>query len=108
MKRILSILSVSVILGLAAMGAAVEGQWGVEGTDKTAPKKLSIHLNGSSLSGTLDGLAITNSGSAGETFWFHVVRNGVYYTYKGQMKAGKIQLREAGPRTRVLSFKHVQ
>lgn len=36
MKRILSILSVSVILGLAATGAAVEGQWGVEGSDKTA------------------------------------------------------------------------
>jgi hypothetical protein len=98
----------SVILGLAAIGASVEGQWGVEGSDRTAPKRLSIHMNGSSLSGTMDGIAITKSGSAGETFWFHVMRNGVDYTYKGQIKAGKIQLREAGPQTRVLSYKHVQ
>jgi hypothetical protein len=108
MKKILTLLSVSAILGWVALGAVVEGQWNVEGSDTTAPKKLILHMNGSALSGTMDGIAITKSGSAADVIWFHVMRGGVDFLYKGQVKAGKIELREAGPKTRVLSFGRVQ
>jgi hypothetical protein len=94
MKRLLTFLSVSAILTVAVLGAVVDGQWSFEGSDRTAPKKLSIRVSGTSLSGTMDGVAITNSGVEGAYFWFHVVRGGVDSLYKGQIKAGKIELRE--------------
>ncbi|MGA2274639.1 MAG: hypothetical protein ABSH00_13875 [Bryobacteraceae bacterium] len=109
MKRVLTSLLVSAILSLAALGAVVDGQWSAEGSAKTAPKKLSIHVNQNSLSGTMDGMAITRSGVDGGFFWFYVVRNGADFLYKGQIKGGKIELRESGPHVhRTLTFTRVQ
>jgi len=108
MKKILVLASVSAILNLAAFGAAPDGQWKVGGSDKTAPKKLFLHVSGASLAGTMDGAAITNSGVEGNFFWFHVLRNGTDVTYKGQIRDGKIELREVGGLNRVLSFTRAQ
>jgi len=105
MKKILALLSISAIFSLAAFAAVLDGKWSAEGSDKTAPKQLSMKLNGKNLYGDMDGRSITNGGVEGAFFWFHVVRNGVDFLYKGQIKAGKIELREAGPQgVRTLSF----
>jgi len=109
MKRIFTLLSLAAIFGLAALGAVADGHWNAEGSDKTAPKQLSIRVTGNSLVGTMDGVAITRSGVEGNFFWFYVVHNGGEFLYKGQMKGGKMELRESGPRVhRTLSFTRVQ
>ena len=108
MKKILTLLSVFVILSLAAFGAVIDGQWSVDGSGATAPRTLFLQVSGASLSGTMDTTAITSTGMEGGYFWFHVVRNGVDFTYKGQVKAGKIELREVGPQSnRILTLTHV-
>jgi hypothetical protein len=97
MKRIFAVLSISAILSIVALGAVAEGKWRIEGSDRTAPKVLSLHVNGSALSGTLDGVAIAHGGVEGNYLWFQLVSNGVTTQFKGKIAGGKIQLREVGP-----------
>ena len=105
MKKILTLLSVFAMLSGVALGAVEDGQWTFQGTDSTAPHNLSIHVTGATLSGTLDGAALTGSGVTGPFFWFHVVRNGSDFLYKGQVKNGTIILYEVGPiSTRKLTY----
>jgi hypothetical protein len=109
MKKILSLLAASFLLSLAVFGATPEGNWKFSGSDGTAPKTLSIHISGTILSGTMDGLSIIHTGMEGGYFWFHVVRNGVDTLYKGQMQGGSIILHESSPQFhRVLSFKQTK
>jgi hypothetical protein len=97
MKKFLTLLAAVAILSVVALGAAQDGQWAFQGTDTTAPKNLSIHVSGATLSGTLDGLPLTGSGVTGPFFWFHVVRSGSDFLYKGQVKNGNLVLNEVGP-----------
>jgi hypothetical protein len=109
MKKILISLLVSAILSVVALGAVMDGKWSAQGSDKTAPKTLSIRLVGNSVQGTMDGTALTRSGVAGEYFWFYVAREGGNFLYKGQIKNGKIELREVGPHSnRTLTFSRAQ
>ena len=109
MKRILTSLLVSAILSVVAFGAVVDGKWSGAGSDRTAPKALSIRVVGNSVSGTMDGVAITRSGVEGNFFWFYVFRNGADFLYKGQIKNGRIELREQGPQSnRTLIFNRAQ
>lgn len=96
MKKILALLSMSAVLAAVAMGAVAEGKWSAQGP--AAPKELSLHVSGTSLSGTLDGVAITKGGVGGDYLWFQSVNNGVTIQYKGRIAGGKIMLREVGPK----------
>jgi hypothetical protein len=109
MKKILTLLAITGALSLIALGAAADGKWGIEGSDRTAPRELSLHVNGSSLTGTLDGVAITHSGVEGNFFWFWVVTKGVTVQYKGQIVNGKIKLHQlTGNVDRQLVFARTQ
>jgi hypothetical protein len=93
--RVASLLCLALIVGLSVRGAAPTQKWALEGGDKTAPHSLSIAIDGSSVSGTLDGATITRGGAEGGYFWFHANRNGVDTVYKGQIRDGKMILNEA-------------
>jgi hypothetical protein len=109
MNKIILVLACFTGLSFAAPPPTAEGRWRLVGTDKTAPRQLSLHVSKNSISGTLDGVAITRGGVEQGYFWFHVVRDGVDYTYKGQMKAGQIKLHESTSNVhRDLSFAKAQ
>ncbi len=108
MKRILTLLFLSAILSCALSAAFVDGLWRVEGSDRTAPQRLSIRVSGNQLVGIMDGVPIADGRVEGDFFWFHVLRNGVNTLFKGQMKQGKIDLRESSTQVnRRLSFARV-
>jgi len=109
MKRILAVLSISAVLSFVGLGAVADGKWSATGTDRTAPRALSLHVNGTTLSGTIDGVAITHGGVDGNYLWFQAVSNGVVTQYKGKFAAGKIQLREVSRQVqRELVFSRTQ
>lgn len=105
MKKIATLLSICVMLSLAAFGAGPAGQWKNTNTSNTQPQNLTITVSGTTLSGAMDGLNLTNTGTSGAFFWFHVVRSGVDYLYKGQLKGSNMQLSEVSSQSnRVLTF----
>ncbi len=83
-----------IVMTIAAIAAAPAGNWQVEGGVASAPQYLSLQVSGNSLTGTADGVTITDGHVEGAFFWFHVSRNGGNYLYKGQVKQGKLVLQE--------------
>jgi hypothetical protein len=109
MKKILVLLSLISIMSLAAFGEVANGKWALQGSAKNAPKVLALRVDGTKLSGTMDGVPISNGKVEGDFMWFEVVRQGVTTQYKGRVTGDKIGLFESGPQVkRSLSFSRAQ
>jgi hypothetical protein len=94
MKKALSTLCFVVLASLPVFGAALDGTWTNQNTGSAAPHTLSLTVTGSTLSGTIDGIAITKGGASANSFWFTATRNGVTYSYKGSISANQMTLNE--------------
>ena len=108
MKKII-VIALSLIIGCwLAIAAAADGAWSISGTIPSAPQHLSFSTSGSSLTGTVDGVAITNGKAEPNTIWFSATRGGVTYNYKGTIVGTKLSLFEEPPsgQGRLLTYLH--
>ena len=89
-----------------AFGASVEGTWA--GADHRGPQTIVLHVNGRSLSGAVDGIAISNAGVSrkGDEIWFKVVKNGATTTYKGSINGAQMKLFPDKGSNQPLMFSH--
>lgn len=95
MIRILTLFVLTTALAVIAFAAAADGVWSVDGSDPSAPRQLTLQVNGSALTGNLDGIGIFRGGVDGTYLWFRVTRQGTTFQYKGQIVNGKIKLHES-------------
>jgi hypothetical protein len=89
-----------------AFGPA-DGMWTAAATSQGAPQILSLQTNGTSLTGTADGVGVSNGKVEGNGIWFSSVRAGVAYSYKGTIAGNRLDLHETradGSNHRGLTF----
>jgi hypothetical protein len=102
----------SLILTCALIAFAfgpVDGTWTAATTSSGAPQILSLQTNGAILTGTADGVGVSNGKVEGTTIWFSSVRGGVAYSYKGAAAGNQLKLYETradGSNPRALVFNH--
>jgi len=94
MKNIFLAMCLAMIVSVVAFAAAQDGTWTVQGGSQGGPTTLSLSVSGTTLSGTIDGNAISGGGVNGNTFWFNATRNRVAHTYKGTVSGNQITLKE--------------
>ena len=106
MKNRFFLISCFTVVSVLAFAAAADGTWNLQGSAVNAPQHLVLSVSGTTLSGTVDGVAITNGGVQGRVLWFRAVRSGVTYNYKGTVSGSQINMFEEPPsgRGRALTF----
>jgi type 1 fimbria pilin len=104
-----SLLTILTLLAVAALAfaAAPDGTWNIQGTVAGAPQRLVLTVSGSALTGTIDGVAITNGAAQLNTVHFQAVRNGVANLYKAVVADGKLILTEESPAGQATQFTYV-
>lgn len=109
-KRSIFLTSLILSCVLIAFAGPVDGRWTASNTPPQGePQVLTLQANGAVLTGTADGIQITNGKVQGTTIWFNVVRSGVTYSYKGTVSATRMDLSETradGSNHRPLIFNH--
>ena len=93
MKRLI-LISVFLLAGVLAFCALQDGTWVLQGSVQNAPQRLVLQVSGASMTGTLDGVAISNGRVEGKFFWFQAVRGGITYSYKGTVSGNQLDLNE--------------
>jgi len=109
MKNGFLVVCLFVILATVALAAAAGGTWTIQtgpNTPQTAgsPQTLVLNVNGSTLTGTIDGAPITGGGTSPNSIWFKATRNGVVYSYKGVVNGNQITLSEYKGQARTYTF----
>jgi type 1 fimbria pilin len=94
MKTILLAILTLLAVTALAFAAAADGTWNIQGTVPAAPQRLVLAVSGSALTGTLDGVAISNGSAQLNTIHFQAVRNSATNLYKGTITNGRLVLVE--------------
>jgi hypothetical protein len=104
MKKLLTILALVIMAGILAFAAAQDGTWTIQGNASGAPHTLVFTVNGSTLTGTIDGSAISGGGVSGNEFWFRATRNNVAASYKGSVNGNQLTLNEYTTQTHTYTY----
>jgi len=92
MKRLILLVSVTLLFAMAAFAAAADGTWLVATSNTNVPQKLVLQTSGSALAGTADTKAISHGGTNGNDLWFQVTTlSGTEY-YKGTISGSQLKL----------------
>jgi hypothetical protein len=104
-----SLLTILILLAASvlAFAAAPDGTWNLQGTVAGAPQQLVLAVSGSALTGTIDGVAISNGTAQLNTIHFQAVRNGAANLYKATIIDGRLVLTEEKPGNQVAQFTYV-
>ena len=97
MKKITLITALLIAVCLLAFASAADGAWSISGTAPNAPQHLTFSTSGTSLTGTLDGVAISTGSFSDNVIRFRATRGGTTYSYKGTVSGAKLALYEEGP-----------
>jgi len=107
-NRFVVLLAGLLLAGSLVFGAAIDGTWTLTGVQTgTGPGTLVLQSNGQSLSGTVDGVAITNGKVEGTAVHFNLVQGGTPLTYKGTISGSQLNLHEShsdGSQHRAFNF----
>ena len=97
-KFFLLLMSLVAATSVLAFAAAGDGNWNLQGGDPNAPQQqIVLGVAGTTLTGTVNGAAISNGGVQGNALWFRVVRSGSTYSYKGTINGNQMNLYEEPP-----------
>jgi hypothetical protein len=104
-----SLLTILILLAATTLtfAAVADGTWNLQGTAAGAPQQLVLTVSGTALTGTIDGLAISNGTAQLNTLHFQVVRSGATYLYKGTVTNGSLVLIEETPAGQATQFTYV-
>jgi hypothetical protein len=92
-NRFVVLLAGVALTALVAFGAAADGTWTILGVQSgTGPGTLVLQSNGSNLTGTADGVTITNGKVEGNQIHFNLVQNGTPLKYKGTVSGNQLNL----------------
>ena len=95
MKQTLTVVSILLLASLLAFAAGLSGTWNIQAIGASGgPQQLILTANGNSLTGTLDGVAISGGGVGRSSFWFIATRNGVTYRFKGTLTGDTLELHQ--------------
>jgi hypothetical protein len=98
MKTRFLVLWVGLLLtGVLAFGAAADGTWVAEGAQNAgvAPTSLVLQTSGGTLTGTANGVQISNGQVYGNFINFVVVKAGTSYSYKGTISGTTLDLHQS-------------
>lgn len=107
-KRFVFLTSLILSCVLIAFAGPADGTW-TAAPSQGVPLTLSLQANGAVLTGTADGVQITNGKVEGVSIWFTTVRSGIAYSYKGTISSNRLNLYETradGTNPRPLTFNH--
>lgn len=108
-KRLTLLLGLFVFCALVAFAGAADGTWTASSPAQGAPQSLTLQSTGLNLTGSADGVQISNGKIEQTTVWFTLVRSGVTYNYKGSVSGTVLTLHETlsnGTNHRTLQFNH--
>lgn len=105
MKKISASLVALALAAVTAFAAAADGTWTITGSVGNAPQTLVLHVSGSTVTGTSDGVTISHGGISQNVIWFQVTQNGSTVNYKGMVSSTTLKLFQESQK-RTLIYNH--
>ena len=109
MKRLIIAISTLACFALLLLAAPADGTWNNTNPSAGGPAQLVLQTNGTVLSGTADGQAVSNGKVETVSVWFSAFRSGVLYQYKGTINGNVLRLAESRPdgsQVKTLTYLH--